>query len=689
MKKDALFEIGVEELPARFIINTENVLKELTEKWLKDNRILYESIETFSTPRRLAVRINGLANQQATLAETLRGPSLKIAKDDSGKWTKAAQGFARGQGKTVEDLYIQEEKNTEYVFVDKVTEGKATTSILETFGSVVEKMPIQAQMRWGNSKFRFLRPIRWLVGLYGADTITYSIAGIPSSNKTYGHRFLGEEIQLSFPENYERELYEQSVIVKREKRKQKISNQLKQLEIKNGFVIAVDEALLNEVTDLVEYPTSFVGTFNESYLNMPEEILITSMKEHQRYFPTYKDNNLQPYFVAVRNGDDNFIEHVQLGNERVLKARLNDAEFFYNEDLKLEIDNLVEQLKNIVFQEELGTYYDKIQRVKGLALFLNRELSLGIHETEVERAVQISKFDLETNIVHEFTELQGIIGSYYANYFGEEESVSKAIAEQYLPTTANGELPKTDLGALLAISDKIDTIIGCIMTGLIPTGSQDPYGLRREAMGVLRILFDRKWNVPIEQLIEHAKKQYPNNLLKNELEMEQFIKQRVHYLLRDLGIEHDVIEAVTDHALGQIKYLVDKAKLLSEKRQDESFRHVEEALVRVLNLVKDTEKDVLINTSLFETESERALYARYNEVKDTFVKTNERGDAKGALAALAHLTEQINEFFDHNMVMADDESIKENRLALLSNIRNLVREFANLRLIEWKQSYDT
>lgn len=688
MKKDALFEIGVEELPARFIVNSEKSLYELTEKWLNENRIEYESIDSFSTPRRLAVRINGLANKQESLEETLRGPSLKIAKDDAGEWTKAAQGFVRGQGKTVEDLYIQKEKDTEYIFVDKVTEGKETAEILQTFGEVVEKIPLQAQMRWGNNESRFIRPIRWLVGLYGEETITFTVANVKSSNQTFGHRFLGKEIEISVPAEYENDLYKQSVIVRRDKREKMIQTQLKDLEMKNDFTISVDEDLLGEVTDLVEFPTAFVGNFNKSYLQMPEEILITSMKEHQRYFPTYREGQLQPYFVAVRNGNEDHIEHVQLGNERVLKARLNDAEFFYNEDLTLDIDILVDRLKNVVFQEELGTYYDKIERIKNIALFLNDELSLNIDETDVKRAALISKFDLETNIVHEFTELQGIMGSYYAEYFGENQSVSHAIKEQYLPKSANGDLPQTDLGSLLAISDKIDTIIGCIMAGLIPTGSQDPYGLRREAIGLLRILFDRKWNVSIEKLINQAKKQYPNELLKNELEIEQFIKQRIHYLLSDFGIEHDVIEAVTDRAFGQMRYMVDRAKLLSEKRHDDSFKRVEEALVRVLNLVKDEEKELSINTSLFETDSERELYEKYNEVKDIFTKTHHQRDAKGSLSAIAGLTEQINTFFEHNMVMTDDEAIKLNRLALLTKIRNLVSEFANLRLIEWKQSYD-
>lgn len=689
MRKDILIEIGVEELPARFIVSAEQSLKELTEQFLAEQRLEYENIQIFSTPRRLTVQIHEIAEEQMTLHETARGPAVKIAKDESGDWTKAAQGFVRGQGKTVDDIYVKSEKNTDYIFVDRTVVGQKTIVVMEEFSAVILRLPFNSTMRWGTSEVRFARPIRSLVALYDTQVIDLKINGVKSTNITKGHRFLGKEIELLKATDYEEELAKEFVIVDREKRKKMIQAQIEKIEVEQKVQAQLEETLLDEVTDLIEYPHAFIGDFDEKYLKLPKSILITSMQEHQRYFPVLnqEETELLPHFIAVRNGNSEHIDHVQKGNERVLHARLEDADFFYKEDLKIDINQAVEELKSIVFQEQLGTYYDKAERVTKLASFLNKAIGLNLAEEDVKRAAMISKFDLVTNIVNEFTELQGEMGAHYAVYQGEANTVATALSEQYLPVSAVGPLPESDLGALLAVSDKLDTVLSCISVGLIPTGSQDPYALRRQALGVLRILRAREWNITIQELLAAASKHLEKAKPEAEKDITEFIKQRITFILRNEAIEQDVVKAVTDQELGNFRYMIDKALILSEKRNEIAFKPVEEAFVRVLNLIKSHAKEgVTVREDLLETNSEADLFKKYQEVKVAFKHSNGEQDANNALQELAKLATFIDDFFDNNMVMAENKDVRENRLALLTKIGNLIISYANLRLIEWKQN---
>lgn len=694
MAKDVLFEIGLEELPARFIDDAESQLKFKTEKWLTELRIPYDKITSFSTPRRLAVLIENVAEFQTTIEEEVKGPALKIAKDEDGNWTKAAIGFTKGQGKSVDDIYTKELNGTDYIYVKKHIVGKPVAELLPEFHTIITSISFGKNMRWGTGRLKYARPIRWLVALYGEDVIPFEIENVKTGNTTYGHRFLGDKITLTEPAAYEALLKEQYVIADPAERERLILEGIKKEEEKRNIHIPIDSDLLNEVRNLVEYPTVFVGPFQESYLDLPEEVLITSMKEHQRYFAVRSNNgDLLPYFAGVRNGDDYELDTVIKGNEKVLTARLSDAVFFYEEDQKNAIPFYQEKLERVIFQEKMGTYRDKVDRIvkitKELISRLNIDQEIG--QTAI-RAAEICKFDLMTNMVNEFTELQGIMGEKYALLFGEKEGIAKAIREHYLPDHSNGDLPTTAAGSIVSVADKLDTIVGCISVGIIPTGSQDPYGLRRQATGILRIAKEEKWNISVEELFQIALSVYKQagfeeaGADETKKELKEFIRQRANFLLKESGVEQDVVHAVLDLEIGMFDYTMDKASVLSEKRKDPSFKPIEEALVRVLNMTGKTDQED-INTDYLETESEKKLYEAYQSVVRDFQRSNTEKDANKAISILAKLADPIHAFFDNTMVMAEDEKIRNNRLALVNHIGLLILSYANLKLIEWKQHF--
>lgn len=688
MSHNVLFEIGIEELPARFIDQAESDLVEKTKIWLEQSRIRYESITSYSTPRRLAVLIEKVAELQESKVEEVRGPSEEIAKDEKGNWTQAAIGFTKGQGKTTEDIYIKDVNGTNYIFIEKKTEGKHSKEILPEFKQIVTSLQFPQTMRWGSLSFRFPRPIRWLLAICDDEVIPFEIANVKTNNKTYGHRFLGNEVIVTDPLQYEKQLEDNYVIANAERREEMIVNQIKEIEAEQQFNVIIDDDLLNEVHNLVEYPTAFFGTFKKEYLTLPSEVLITSMKEHQRYFPVKNDKDeLLAYFVGVRNGDETDMETIVRGNEKVLRARLADGEFFYTEDQKVSLDEYLERLKSVVFQEKIGTLSEKVDHVMTITTQIAEKLNTD-DETKhhARRAAEICKFDLVTNMVDEFPELQGIMGEKYAINFGEDVNVAKAVREHYLPTHASGQLPSSVIGSLVSVADKLDTIVGTISIGLLPSGSQDPYGLRRQAIGILRIVEQEKWNVSVESLLDIAIKIYEITDKETIETIQNFFKQRASYLLSEEGIEQDVIQSVLHDKIGNYTYTRKKAKILSEKRHDESFKQIEQSLVRVMNLAND-EQNQSIDEQLFETESEKALYDALQTIKEQYTVADNEHDAKKALDLLTQLAEPINTFFDNNMVMAEDMNIRNNRLALVNEITNLINQFANLKLIEWKQHH--
>ncbi|SDK53857.1 glycine--tRNA ligase subunit beta [Sediminibacillus albus] len=689
-----LFEVGLEEIPARFLDEAKHQLEVKTKAWLEDLRVPYEDISVFVTPRRLAVIIKNAAEKQPDIEEEAKGPAKKIALDDKGEWTKAAVGFTAGQGKSVEDIYTKEVKGTEYIFVNKFVEGQHTFDLLSNFAEVILHLNFPKSMRWGDLNLRYVRPIRWIAALYGDKVIPLEIAGTASSNITYGHRFLGESVELRSAEDYQAVLREQYVIVEPMEREKMIRDGIDQLQAKNEWQVAVDQDLLNEVKHLVEYPTVFSGAFDEEFLVIPEEALITSMKEHQRYFPVRsRAGKLLPNFIGVRNGDNRYLDTVARGNEKVLKARLSDARFFYEEDKKQTIENNLKKLERMVFQEKLGTIAEKTNRVTRLTESIADLLALEANTRQrAIRAAEISKFDLVTNMVNEFTELQGVMGERYASLFGEDERTAAAINEHYMPRHAGDNLPKTVEGALVSVADKLDTIIGCISVGIIPSGSQDPYALRRQAMGVLQIIKVREWPIRLEQLIEATYQQFAAIGIptreKREIikDVEEFFKHRASFIMKDANIEQDVIEATLDAGIGYFDFTFEKASLLKDKRQDENFKTIQEALVRAINLADKATTD-RIKTELFENESERLLYEAYQRVTHQYQNAIAARQAEKALDFLEELAQPIHGFFDHTMVMTKDEALKNNRLALLNSIAIMIQTYADLTKVQWKQQY--
>ncbi|API90565.1 glycine--tRNA ligase subunit beta [Virgibacillus pantothenticus] len=693
MATDALFEIGLEELPARFIDDAEKQLHDKTAAWLETLRISFTNLTTYSTPRRLAVLIEGLAEQQMSMEEEVKGPAEKIAKDETGNWTKAAVGFTKGQGKTTDDIYTKPFNGTTYIFVKKHIEGKNTIDLLPGFKDIITSINFGKNMRWGTQTMRYARPIRWLVGLFGSAVVPFEIANVASSNTTFGHRFLGTQITINEPKNYEEQLHQQFVIVDAKKREAAILQGIRELEQEQSVHIPIDKELLNEVRNLVEFPQAFLGSYKREFLSIPEEVLIISMKEHQRYFPVRAQagGELLPYFVGIRNGDDTSLDTVIKGNEKVLHARLSDAAFFYDEDRKRSMKEFLTKLKRVVFQEDLGTIHEKVERVIILTRLISQHIELPTADTNrAVRAAEISKFDLTTSMVNEFTELQGVMGEKYAAFYGEDAIVAQAIREHYLPKSANGALPETAVGTVVSIADKLDTIIGCISVGLVPTGSHDPYGLRRQAIGILRMVHANKWDISVEKLIELALQVYATSKVQLENQdqaatiIEDFFLHRAAYILKETGIEQDIIHAVLHQAIGNFTYSLAKAEILSSKRNDETFKLSQEAFVRVLNLAQKADSTV-IDPALLKTVSEKALYEKYYSVNQAYHQSSR--DAKEDLQLLEQLTEPIHQFFDQNMVMVDEDNIRKNRLALLHQIGQLIYSYADVTKIEWKQSF--
>ncbi|WP_088102506.1 glycine--tRNA ligase subunit beta [Halalkalibacter urbisdiaboli] len=688
-KHDFLLEIGVEELPARFVTDSMNQLESKVRDWLEVQRLTYDDIRSFSTPRRLAISIKGLSEKQPDVRDEAKGPAKKIAQDEDGNWTKAAQGFAKGQGVEPSDLFFKEIKGVEYVFANTFTAGKETKALLPQLEDIITSLHFPKNMRWNEYDLRFARPIQWLVALYGQDVIPFKITDVHTGNKSYGHRFLGDVVEFNEPAEYVKKLKEQFVIVDPVERKQTIKQQLKVMADKMSWVIPIDEDLLEEVTNLVEYPTALYGSFDQEFLEIPQEVLITSMREHQRYFPVQKeDGTLLPHFVTVRNGNDEHIDNVSRGNEKVLRARLSDADFFFAEDQKLEIKSALSQLENIVYHEELGSIGDKVRRIRETALTLGSVLNIDDQmKKEVERVAEICKFDLVTQMVYEFPELQGRMGEVYAQLKGEPDTVTIAIKEHYMPRFAGDTSPSTLTGTIVSIADKIDTIVTCFAIGLIPTGSQDPYALRRQAAGIVQMIVDHKLEIRLEGLFETSlnlaeKRQLlKRDRVEIEKELYEFFTLRLKNVLQEKGVRYDVVDAVLASSISHVPTVIQKAELLMEQVEEPAFKKVVEALSRVTNISKKVEQKEKINSALFEKDEEKHLYQTYEELEKTVKLSLENSKVTQAYQALVNMEPTINAYFDQIMVMADDEKVKKNRLAQMKALADVIHSFAHFQSI--------
>ncbi|WP_107374775.1 glycine--tRNA ligase subunit beta [uncultured Streptococcus sp.] len=663
MAKNLLVELGLEELPAYVVTPSEKQLGDRMAAFLKEKRLAFEGIQTFSTPRRLAVRVLGLADAQTDLTEDFKGPSKKIALDADGNFTKAAQGFVRGKGLTTDDIEFREVKGEEYVYVTKHEAGKAAKEVLVDIPEILSAMTFPVNMHWANNTFEYIRPVHTLTVLLDDEALDLDFLDIHSGRVSRGHRFLGHETEIASADSYEEDLRKVFVIADAKERQDMIVNQIKAIEKAENVRVEIDDELLNEVLNLVEYPTAFMGSFDTKYLEVPEEVLVTSMKNHQRYFVVRDLNgNLMPNFISVRNGNEKHIENVIKGNEKVLVARLEDGEFFWREDQKLKIADLVAKLDNVTFHEKIGSLSEHMSRSKVIAAYLAEKAGASAEESKaLARAAEIYKFDLLTGMVGEFDELQGIMGEKYALLAGEDAAVATAIREHYLPNSAEGDLPETKVGALLALADKLDTILSFFSVGLIPSGSNDPYALRRATAGVVRIMDAFGLKIPMDELIDNLYAlSFDSLTYEHKAEVMDFIRARVEKMMSK-SVSKDIKEAVLAGSNFVVAEMLEAADALVEASKAEGYKAAVESLSRVFNLAEKAQAGVAVDASLFENDEEKALAQAAADL-------NLAGSASDKLAQLFALSSVIDKFFDNTMVMVDNEAVKNNRLAILAEL---------------------
>ena len=674
MKRDLLFEIGTEEIPAHVMPHLLEDLAQLAETMLKEHRLSYEKVRTLGTPRRAALIVTGLAERQEDINTETRGPSVAIAFDADGNPTKAGAGFARGQGVDPSAL-IQRDG---YVYASVHESGAATAELLTSLlPDLVRAIPLPNSMRWGDLDFRFIRPIRWFVALYGTEIVPFTLAGVTSGNHSRGHRTLAPaDFVITSAADYEAACEKAYIIVDPERRRAMICEQITETAKACGGTAEITPDLLEEVLYLVEYPTALSGSFEEKYLALPAEAVITPMRDHQRYFPVKAaDGSLLPAFITVRNGGKAHLDVVAHGNERVLRARLADAQFFFDEDRKKSLAEHREKLKTVVFQRGLGSMYEKTERLMALTTAIVEEMAAGDVDdaalADARRAAELSKADLVTGMVTEFTELQGIMGREYALLDGESPAVARAIDEQYMPRFAGDELPQTLLGVALSAADKIDNIVGTFSQGRIPTGSQDPFGLRRQALGLVLMLIEQESTMLLSDLVDEACDLYDLEEFRDKMQVyvADFIRLRLKNVLSERGVRYDVQEAV----LGDVDLVADvpeRAAYVERLLASEGGEALVQSFVRVGNIARSVTGSTL-DPALFKAEEEGALLSAYQAAAAA------RAEGEDTLPAEQALGRAIDTFFDTVMVMDKDARVKENRLSLLKMIDDDLLETAD------------
>ena len=717
-----LFEIGTEEIPAKFMPGILAQLQEMAAKKMTELRIPFEEVKVYGTPRRMTFIASGVAETQADSTVEAKGPSAKIA-FVNGEPSKAALGFARGQGVDVKELVVRDN----YVYAVKHLAGAAVKDLLpDLLMDILTSLNFPKNMRWDDHDFRFVRPIRWLVALFGEEVIPVEITGVKSGKFSRGHRFLrpsaveaGKEhesvldaakamidtaakkvknsvasavigatgvVEIPNADAYEKTLYDNFVMVDQDARRELIRQQVIDLGIAEGGHVEIDEDLLEEVNYLVEWPTALCGKFEDKFLALPKECIITPMRDHQRYFPVMaEDGSLLNKFITVRNGGKDHLEVVAHGNERVLRARLSDAEFFFNEDRKQSLADRLEKLKTVSFQEGLGNMNDKSNRLVQAANMLAMAINAKVDKAQLERTALLCKCDLVTGMVVEFTELQGVMGREYAKLDGEAPAVAQGIFEHYLPRFAGDELPKSDIGRIVGIADKLDNICATFSRGLAPTGSQDPYALRRQALGIINILLDANYHISLYKVIAgslYLLQIAPEQTGKLVPQIAEFMKQRLRNMLIDQGIRYDVVDAVlAEERNDDFADLYARAVALNNFVASEAAPALIQAATRVANLCKKIEEETAINPQLFEVEAETALHAAAMEANKEVLAASVKYDYAAVLTEATKLVDPINKFFDDVMVMAEDEKIKNNRLALLSAVKDVTHAVGDLNAI--------
>lgn len=682
-----LFEIGMEEIPARFLKQALVDLKNNLEKKLTENRISFEEIKTFGTPRRL-ILCSEISEIQAELNELNMGPSKEIAFKD-GVLTKAGLGFVKAQGVDEKNIEIVKTEKGEYIAVRKYSEAGQTKKVLpEILKSLVLELTFPKSMKWADKTLRFARPIEWFLALFGKEIVEFEVEGLKSSNTSKGHRFFGKDFTVTDVEEYFEKIRENNVIIDIDERKKLVEELIGKFLSEDEQVI-IDKDLLDEVTNLVEYPYPIIGTFSEEFLEVPQEVLIISMQVHQRYFPILnKQGKLLPKFVVIRNGID-YSENVKKGNEKVLSARLSDARFFYHEDLKIPLDNNVEKLKTVVFQKDLGTIYAKMKRSEKIAAYLVDKLGYKSKKEDILRTVRLAKADLVSNMIgeKEFTKLQGFMGADYALKLGENDNVSLGIKEHYYPRFQGDLLPSGIEGIIAGISDRIDTLVGCFGVGLIPTGSKDPFALRRAALGIVNIIIASNISVSLRELVNvsldalEADGVLKVERVKTETDVLEFFKQRIINVLSDMKYPKDIILSVVDRDADDIINCLEKVKVIEEYSRKDDFKKLLQTIKRVGNISKDN-KDDEVNEKLFQNEYEKSLWKKSNELTKVVDKLLIQKDYTEYLDTVLGMANDIDKYFENTIVMDENKEVKYNRINQMTYLTKIFTKMAYLNNLD-------
>jgi len=681
MVHELLLEIGTEELPAGFIPDALAQMKDIAARLLSEKNISFGGVSALGTPRRLALVVSDLADHQPDQSREITGPPRRVAFDADGNPTPAAIGFARSQGVDVSALTTIQTPKGEYLLITKDEKGEETAILLKTLlPEICRTISFPKSMRWGSETISFARPIHWILAVYGGAVIPFNFGSIKSGRSTYGHRFTAPDpVEVADFSDYKDKLSRSGVIVDPEERKAMIINGITQAAAAAGGRPLPDEGLLNIVTNLVEYPAAVCGSFAAEYLSLPRPVLIAAMREHQKYFAVVNaEGELLPYFIAVNNTPVTSPAMVTRGHERVLRARLHDAGFFFAEDRKEPLAARTERLKGVIFHSKLGTSYEKVMRVKGLAIFLAEKICPD-RLAEVERAAYLCKADLLTAMVGEFPTLQGIMGREYALLSGEKREVAEAILEHYRPAFAGDALPAGQTGCILSIADKMDTIAGCFGIGLTPSGTADPYALRRQALAILHIVLGRSFDVSLKELIARGTTllagKITGDISKTGEDVLSFFRTRYQHLLSGQA-DADVIEAVTSLHFDRLRETQGRIEALQQFKSRPEFQDLSTSCKRVVNISRDNKKTD-IDPSLFVHPAESRLYTSYGQINEKVREQMEKRDYPGALQETAGLKKSIDEFFDAVMVMDKDERLRRNRLNLLTLITNLFKNIAD------------
>jgi len=686
MPKELLLEIGSEEIPAGFITGALGAMEELAAKALSNARLEYSTIRAMGNPRRLVLHVDGISDMQPDSVREVLGPPKSAAYDKDGNLTKAASGFAKGQGVEVSSLSVKQTEKGEYICATIEEKGVPANEVLsDILPKLILSIPFPKSMRWGNRDIKFARPIHWILAILDGEVVPFEVDGIKSTNLSRGHRFMSPgAFRVKDFESYMHQTKDNYSIVDQNIRLEMVKSQVGHAAAELGATVHPDEGLMKEVSFLVEYPLAVVGNIEKAFLSLPKEVLVNSMREHQRYFALEDDQGmLVPHFITISNTKAEDMDVVRSGNERVLRARLSDARFFFEEDMKRKLSDRVDDLKKVLFQKELGTVYEKTLRIVKMSEYLSDTLFAGAAvKDNAARAALLCKADLVTGMVYEFANLQGVMGCDYAKRNGEREEVAKAIVEHYMPRFSGDEVPSTPAGVVVSIADKMDTIAGIFSIGKPPTGSEDPYALRRQALGIIAIIYNGGFRTSLTGIIDKAVEFLNPAGDKEKLAADilEFFRQRVQNQLVSEGWEYDTVDAVLAREFDDIINAKDRVAALSEFRKAEGFEPFITAFRRVANIIPEGFSGML-DESVFKEDAEKELYRHYQEIKDDVATHTENARYLDALNRIAAIRPFVDKFFDDVMVMDKDEAVKNNRLSLMGLIAGMFFHIADLKKV--------